>query len=242
MQKNLMMKSIKNLHGMRLEASDGGIGHVKDFYFDDQSWVIRYVVADTGIWLPGRKVLISPLAFGSLHQNGNAVLVNLTRKQIEESPAIETHKPISRQYEEEFYQYFGWPHYWQGGELWGMNSFPIVELPANSSHDQPPAKSGPQIALADAHLRSTTAVNGYHLRAGEATIGHVCDFIMDVRSWAICLLVAKTGHRLTGNEVEIPTNKVDRISYDDSTIHLNLTKEDVEQSPKHLATPVGAAD
>ena len=56
-----MLRSIKQLHGAKLGASDGEIGHVKDFYFDDQNWAVRYVVADTGSWLPGRQVLISPM-------------------------------------------------------------------------------------------------------------------------------------------------------------------------------------
>ena len=78
-----MLRSIKQLYGDKLGASDGEIGHVKDFYFDDQNWAVRYVVADTGSWLPGRLVLISPHAFGNLDQTGNVLRVNLTRKQIE---------------------------------------------------------------------------------------------------------------------------------------------------------------
>ena len=76
---------------------------MKDFYFDDQSWAVRYVVADTGSWLSGRQVLLSPHSFGNFHQAGKILTVNLTRKQIESSPVIESHKPVSRQYEEEYY-------------------------------------------------------------------------------------------------------------------------------------------
>ena len=139
-----MLRSIKQLYGDKLGASDGEIGHVKDFYFDDQNWAVRYVVADTGSWLPGRQVLISPHAFGSLHQAGKVLLVNLTRKQIEDSPSIESHKPVSRQYEEEYYRYYGWPYYWEGDGLWGMSGFPILELPPNPLPGDPATASGPQ--------------------------------------------------------------------------------------------------
>ncbi|MEP6673163.1 MAG: PRC-barrel domain-containing protein, partial [Chthoniobacter sp.] len=116
-----MLRSLKHLYGKLLGASDGEVGSVKDFYFDDQRWAVRYVVADTGSWLPGRLVLISPHAFGNFcQQGGDSLLVSLTRKQIEESPAIEAHKPVSRQYEEEYYRYYGWPTYWGGGAMWGM--------------------------------------------------------------------------------------------------------------------------
>ena len=90
-----MLRSIKQLYRETLRASDGDIGHVKDFYFDDTNWAVRYVVADTGSWLSGRQVLLAPHAFGNLYQDGKVLLVNLTRKQIENSPSIETHKPVS---------------------------------------------------------------------------------------------------------------------------------------------------
>jgi hypothetical protein len=237
-----MLRSVKQLYGSKLGASDGEIGHVKDFYFDDQNWAVRYVVADTGSWLAGRKVLISPHAFGSLDQAGKLLAVNLTRKQIEDSPSIESYKPVSRQYEEEYYRYYGWPFYWRGDGLWGLSGFPILELPANPLPSEPATASGPQPERADAHLRSTQAVNGYHLRACDGMIGHICDFMMDAQSWAIHQLIIKTGHRFSGKEVQIPTRMVDRISYPDSTVFVNLTTEAVQQSPAHHLAPVGAAD
>jgi hypothetical protein len=238
-----MLQSIKHLYGSKLGAADGDIGHVKDFYFDDLNWAIRYVVADTGTWLPGRRVLLSPHAFGSLHQDGKVLCANLTRKQIEDSPSIEAHKPVSRQYEEEYYRYYGWPYYWQGGALWGMSGFPILELPAEplpgesaTASDWHPGEG------ADAHLRSTQAVNGYHVEASDGTIGHVCDSMVDDKSWAIRQLVIKAGHRLSGKEVQILTSTVDRISYDESTVFVNLTTEAIEQnSTRHLVSDSAGA-
>ena len=235
-----MLRIVKELYGAKLGASDGEIGHVKDFYFDDQNWAVRYVVADTGSWLAGRKVLISPHAFGSLHQAGKLLLVNLTRKQIEASPSIESHKPVSRQYEEEYYRYYGWPYYWQGNGLWGMSGFPILELPPPPLPANPATASRPQPESADAHLRSAQAVAGYHLEAKDGIVGHVCDFMMDAQSWAIRKLVIKTGHRFSGKEVQIPTSLVAQISYEKSTVSVKLTSEAVQQSPAHHSAPVGA--
>ncbi len=155
--------------------------------------------------------------------------VNLTRKQIEDSPSIESHKPVSRQFEEQYHRYYGWPYYWQGDALWGMSGVPMLELPPIPAA----SATSPKPKQPDAHLRSTQAVNGYHLQASDGMIGHVCDFMMDDESWGIGQLVVKTGHRLSGKEVQIPAIKVDRISYEDSTVFVNLTREDVEQSPAH---------
>lgn len=222
-----MLQSIKQLYGNKLGASDGEIGHVKDFYFDDQNWAIRYVVADTGSWLPGRQVLLSPYSLGRLDQPERILRVNLTRNQIENSPPIESHKPVSRQIEEEYHRYYGWPFYWRGDGLWGLSGFPILELPPSES---PPA-FGPQPERADAHLRSTQAVCGYQLETKDGVIGHVCDFMMDAASWAIGQLVVRTGHRLSGKEVLIETKHVERISYDESKVFADLTGDAVERSP-----------
>jgi hypothetical protein len=201
---------------------------------------VRYVVADTGHWLSGRQVLLSPHAFGSIYSAGNAMRVKLTRKQIEDSPAIETHKPVSRQYEEEYHRYYGWPYYWEGDGLWGgMRDFPILELPPKFASNEPPAATGPKPERADAHLRSTQAVTGYHLQATDGIVGHVCDFMMDDKSWAINQLVVKIGHRFTGKEVQLPISAVDRISYSESTVFVKLAKEAVEKSPEHRLVPNG---
>jgi hypothetical protein len=237
-----MLRSIKQLYGSHLGASDGEIGHVKDFYFDNRTWAVRYVIADTGKWLPGREVLLSPHAFSSSQAAGKTVLVNLTRKQIENSPSMETHKPVSRQYEEEYHRYYGWPYYWEGDRLWGgMRDFPILELPPEFSPGEHEALVGPKLKSADADLRSTQAVCGYHLQATDGIVGHVCDFLMDDKSWAINQLVVKTGHRFTGKEVQIPVSQVERISYKESTVYVKLSKEAVEKSPEHRLIPNGTA-
>lgn len=237
-----MLRSIKQLYGTKLGAADGDIGHVKDFYFDDQNWAVRYVVADTGAWLPGRKVLLSPQAFCGLDHGGKRLDVKLTRTQIENCPPIDSHKPLSRQYEEDYYRYYGWPYYWQGSGLWGMSGFPILELPAAPLGDESTPPVVPEPEHADAHLRSTQAVNGYHLQANDGIIGHVCDFMMDDQSWAIRELAIKTGHRLSGQEVRIPVSRIVRFSYDESTLFVDGTGHDIEQSPRHEVAPVGAVD
>ena len=119
-----MILNTKTIIGHKLSAIDGDIGHVRDFYIDDKTWAVRYVVAETGTWLTGRKVLLSPYAFVRFFDTVGKVLpVNLTRQQIENSPSIELHRPVSRQFEENYYRYYGWPAYWQGEQMWGMTQY-----------------------------------------------------------------------------------------------------------------------
>jgi sporulation protein YlmC with PRC-barrel domain len=217
-----MLRSLRQLYGKKLGASDGDIGHVRDFYFNDQQWAIRYVVADTGSWLSGRLVLISPHAFENLPQDGDCLFVNLTRQQIENSPAIESHKPVSRQYDEEYYR---------AVDTWGVDGFP--EAPP------PPHLTPSEHASDDLHLQSTQALSGYPIQTSEGAIGHVIDFIIDDKSWAICHLVVETGHWYSHKEIVISPKNIDRISYEESKVFVNVTKEAILEAPQYHVSPLG---
>jgi hypothetical protein len=233
-----MSQSINNFYGKRLSARDGDVGHVKDFYFDDHTWAVRYVVADTGSWLAGRLVLLSPHAFGRFHKDDECLPANLTRSQIENGPAIESHLPVSRQYEEEYYRYYGWPVYWTGDHLWGMGGFPAVVPP-------PVQSQTPRMSLekpGKAQLRSSRAVTGYHIQTPDGMIGEVTDFLLETRSWAIREIVVEAGHWYSGKEIRIPTDKVDRISFEDSSVFVSLTKEDIQRTGENeVAHAAGAS-
>jgi len=238
-----MLQSIKHLYGHDLVASDGEIGQVKDFYFDENDWTIRYLVADADSWLPGRQVLISPHSLGRRDSAGKILHVNLTRKQIEKSPSIEPYKPVSRKYEEEFYQYYGWPSYWHGGGLWGMIDFPDSELRENpASLSKSAAANGTQSGPVDAHLRATRAA-GSQIRGGTDWMrGDLCDYMIDPRSWAIRQVVIKTGRRLSCKEIGIPTDKVEQIAWDKSTMYVSLIKKTTEPISTLCPAAVGATD
>ena len=121
-----MLNKATTLKGHTLHSLDGEIGSVREFYFDDHHWTIRYLVADTGNWLTGRKVLISPYALVTVNREDRYIEIDLTKKQIEDSPALSNDKPVSRQFEETYYGYYGWPMYWGGSYTWGADSYPNV--------------------------------------------------------------------------------------------------------------------
>jgi uncharacterized protein YrrD len=217
-----MLLNTNELYGHKLTASDGEIGHLKDFYFDDQRWALRYLVVDTGTWLTNRLVLISPHAFGELDRENNQLHVNLTRAQIEKAPSADTHRPVSRQYETDYYAYYGWPTYWSGDLMWGMAGFPIVTPPAEGAslhhgHNQ----------RDELHLRSTTEVKGYDIQATTGSIGSVTSFMVDDKSWAISKLVVETGHWYSGKEILISPSKIKRISYAEAKVFVKLSKADI---------------
>jgi hypothetical protein len=228
-----MIRSIKKLLGHPLGAADGHIGHIKDFYFDDALWVVRYLVADTGTWITGRLVLISPLALSGFDPTEKVLRVNLTRRQIEKSPSTEAHKPISRQYEQEYYQYYNWPFYWQGGSLWGMSDFPTIP----SMPITPPAATA---ALAhtspeDAHLNNVNAVVGYSAQATDKDVGSAVDFLVDDRTWTVTGIVIDSGHWLPGRKTVVTPAQVERISWNESKVFLKMTSAALERAPAYEA-------
>jgi hypothetical protein len=226
-----MLRSVKKLFEDKLGASDGEIGRVNDFYFDDQNWAVRYLVADTGSWMPGRLVLISPHAFGNVYQGGNILLVNLTRQQLENSPPIESHKPVSRQYEELYYRYYGWPFYWRGDRLWGLSAFPIASVPTGRSPGNQSTAKAEKQESDDPHLRSTKAIIGHQIQASDELVGHVTDFVVDDENWVIQHVVVDTRGWLSGKRVMISPSQIKCISWDESKLYLDLTKEVVLGSP-----------
>ncbi len=236
-----MLQNIKHLHGAKLAATDGEIGHVKDFYFDDKTWAIRYLVIDTGSWLLGREILITPHAFKAHPFSGGdadvkSLSVNLTRKQIEESPAIDTHRPVSRQYEAEYYRYYGWTGYWEDSAL-GSGGILFVPPPPppearlHHGHNQ----------RDDIHLRSTKAVTGYNIEATDGQIGAVRSFMVDGKSWTIRELVVETGHWYAGKTIFLLTESIDRISYSDSAVFVKLAKNDLLRTTKDQVAHAAAA-
>jgi hypothetical protein len=224
-----MSHHLKNFYGKSLGALDGEIGHVKDFYFDDQTWDMRYLVADTGTWLTGRLVLLSRHAFGRFHHDGAGLPVNLTRKQIEDSPSIESHRPISRQYEAEYFRYYGLPVYWMGDGCGGLGGSPGVvpvlsdEARAHHGHNQ----------RDDAHLQSAQAIIGYRVQGVDGPAGQVTGMTVDDKTWAILGLTVETGHWYHGKEILLPPAQIERISYEESTVFVRLTKADLDQTWDH---------
>jgi sporulation protein YlmC with PRC-barrel domain len=153
---------------------------------------------------------------------------------------FDSHKPVSRQYEDDYYRYYGWPNYWQGDGLWGMSAFPNLDpLTAEKSHqtNYPVPLRHPNVPIP--HLRSTQALNGYHIQTDEGAIGHVIDFIVDHETWAICHLVVETGHWFSGKEIVISPKEVVRISYDESKVFVSVTKESHPESAGIPCAPVG---
>ena len=222
-----MLSKVKTLKGYKLNGLDGEIGKVKEFYFDDLHWTIRYLVANTGNWLTGRRVLISPYALIAIFGEKQCIDINLTKKQIENSPPLNSDEPVSRQFEENYYGYYGWPMYWGGPYSWGSNSYIVHDR--EKWKEIAPGKK----ASWDLHLRSTHAVCGYAIQALDGDIGHVEDFILDDETWAIRYIIINTGTWWPGKKVLVSPLWIERVSWADSKVFINLSRQTIKESPEY---------
>jgi hypothetical protein len=228
-----MLRSVRKMKNLALGARDGRIGHVEEFYFDDTHWTIRYLVAQAGNWLTGRMVLLSPHILSTPDEKHKILPVSLTREQVRNSPSPETDRPVSRQFEEDYYKYFGWPYYWAGPYLWGPSPFPVLPSSPLEGAVLPNERKGPEPAKGDPHLRSTDEVMGYHVHAQNGEIGHVEDFLYDDKDWAIRYLVVDTRNWWPGKRVLIPPSWIGEIRWEDRMVDADVTREDIRQAPAY---------
>ncbi|MBN1360452.1 MAG: hypothetical protein JW993_07665 [Sedimentisphaerales bacterium] len=219
-----MLRSLKGLSDFSIGATDEEIGKVHSFLFDSKTWVIRYLVADTGRWLPGRKVLIAVSALGQPNWEGRVFPVSLTKEQVKKAPGIDTDKPVSRQREIELHQYYSWAPYWAG---YGV---PLGGTPVSPPVDPEEAK---EAAKGDPSLRSTREVKGYYIHAADGQIGHVEDFIAGDEDWVIRYLVVDTRNWLPGRSVLVSPQWVRQVSWDRQEVVVDAAKETVKNCPTY---------
>lgn len=226
-----MLRSIKDMEHCAIAATDGQIGHVRDFYFDDETWAIRYLVVETGDSTPHRKVLISPIAVNAPNWAEKVIPVAITRAQVARSPDIDTDKPVSRQQEAGYLGYYGYGYYWGGGGLWGGGLYPDMLLggqqltpsrAAEHQHDDP-------------HLRSANAVMRYYVHATDGDIGHVEGMLVDERTWAIRFIVVNTSNWYLGHKVLIAPEWIQDVFWAESKVNVTITRQAVKDAPAYDA-------
>ncbi|WP_420475350.1 PRC-barrel domain-containing protein [Noviherbaspirillum sp. ST9] len=230
-----MLHSANALRGFAIAATDGELGSVRDVYFDDAEWVIRYLVVNTGGWPNGYDVLLSPMSVLAEEWDRRALRVNLTMQQIRNSPSIDTAKPVERQHEEEFNTYYGFPYYWAGPHR-GSAVYPgVIEKKPLEPSDVLAIRKRleEERAHSDPHLRSCSEVVGYHIHATDKQIGHVEDFLFDRVDWSIQLMAVDTRKWLLGKHVLVSPHQIERVSWEDRTVFVNVSKDQIEHSPEY---------
>jgi hypothetical protein len=240
-----MLRNASEVDGYAIAASDGHLGTVSDFLFDDVSWLIRWLVVDTGNWLSGRKVLLPAFALGHIDPERREFSVRLTRQQVKDSPDIDTKRSVSRQMEANIYDYYGWSPYWSTGLYmggygygygYGYGGGAMGPLSSRESMRRDEDIAASQRSDDDPHLRSIEAITGYHIHASDGEIGHVDDFLVEDADWSIHYIVVDTKNWWPGKKVLISPRSVREIDWTGSLVNLNVDRQSVKDSPGYDAS------
>jgi sporulation protein YlmC with PRC-barrel domain len=234
-----MLWNASAINGYAVAANDGRLGAVSDFLFDDASWLVRWLVVDTGKWLSGRKVLLPPPVLGQPNPAAREFAVGLSMQQVKDSPGIDTERPVSRQLENNIYDYYGWQPYWgsgllMGGYDYGDGARTVSPVPESRLLAEDIAAA--QRSNDDPHLRSIEAVAGYHIHASDGEIGHVADFLVDDADWRIRYLVVDTQNWWPGKKVLISPKSTQEIDWTDNLVNLRVDRQKVKGSPAYEAS------
>lgn len=236
--------SISLLDQFTIGAADGDIGQVLDVYFDDRQWTVRYFVVKTGEWLSGREVLISPAQIRHADTTRGILDASLTREQVQGSPPVDAKKPVSRQAEADYARYYGVAPYWSGPHRWGPVPYPGLAPPSGRAPAVGPSTPGDDLRAGerseqDPNLRSAQEVQGYGIEARDGSIGHVKDFLVDERAWAIRWMVVATRNWWPGKHVLISPQWIRRVSWDASAVFVDLQRGEIQGAPEYdPTTPV----
>lgn len=214
-------RKLGQLVGYGLQARDGEIGSLEEIFFDDDQWTVRYFVVRTGGWLLGRRVLVVPSVVTSVDEENKRLNVELTRGQVEACPRVDTQLPISRQYELQYYQYYGWEPYWAGDPL--LAPRPHTEKVERRAGRKPE----------HSHLRSSKEVTGYRIHARDGDIGHVVDFIVEEPEWTVRYLEVDTRNWLPGKRVLIGTPWISHVEWQNGLVNVDLLREAIQTAPPY---------
>lgn len=239
-----MLRNTHDLENYSIKSTDGEIGQVKDFYLDDHTWVVRYLVVETGYWFASKKVLLSPVSIHHPNWADRTLSVSITREQVKNSPDVDTDQPISRQNEEQYIGYYGYGNYWVGTGLWGVGMYPSgmvagyvgdgidrVEHEREREVDRHRSQTLARYQNDDPHLRSCKAVIGYHIKASDGEIGHVAGYLVDEKTWAVRYLVVDTSNWWMGHKVLIAPEWISGVQWSDKTVSVDLPREAVKAAP-----------
>lgn len=227
-----MLKNINELNGTQIFAIDGEIGALRDVYFDDHDWTIRYLLAATGNYFVGRDVLLSPLAVLPAGLPRDRIEVSVTRRQADGSPSVDIDTPVATQRERSYYDYYGYPYYWIGSYFWvQLHSVPL----ANAQQESVDAAPAQCWEADEPHSRSAAKIIGCRMQAADREIGSVESMVIDDSTWEIRYFVVEAKPEMRARKVLIAPSWIERGNWNHARAHLDLSREAIESSPEYDA-------
>ena len=220
------LHKLGDLTGYSLQARDGEIGRLRQVYFDDHEWLVRYFIVHTGSWLLGQDVLIAPRAVIAVDNENKSLTVELTREQVKNAPPVDTQLPVSRYYEQAYYRYYGWEPYWGSDTL--LSAEPYLPPPEDAAPGEPE----------NPHLHGSGEVEGYLIHARDGEFGHVRDFILEEPGWAVRYLEVDTRNWLPGKKLLVAPAWIQEVDWTDQEVQVDLPRATIQTAPEYDSSTV----
>ena len=237
-----MLQSVKKLKGYSIQATDGEIGRIDELFFEEDTWIVRYLVVDVGNWLSSQRVLLIPDAVQHINAEAGTISVSLTKDQVENSPDVDTAQPISREKELKLHEHYSWEPYWTLPYPAALGTYPARPaavgpvLPierGKALESEPEPVERVEESDVNSYLRSSDEVIGYNIQSTDDGIGHVEDFIMDTQHWIIRYMIIDTRNWLPGKKVLISPAWISGIRWETSEVYVDLTRDQIKNSPEY---------
>lgn len=223
-----MLRQFRTLQGCTVVAPDGDVGTVREFYFEDDGWTVRYLVIAIPGWMRERRILIMPNVLDEVDAQGGTIAIKFTKQQARMSLPLDSEKPAGRQHEKQLHQYDDSDPY---QAIKGMAAYTRVLTPDSDSDAGAAAKNQ---AKMDRHLLSSNElVTNYTLHAQDTDIGVVEDFILDDEKWTVRYLVVRTRVWFSDKQVLLPFEWIERISLESENIFVNLPSSVIQNAPRY---------
>lgn len=215
---------LTELRNYKLYSTDGDVGLLEDVYFDDSTWTTRYLVVNAGGWPTEKRVLVSTVAVGDIDGEKGEIAIELSRRQIKDSPPLDREKPVSRQYEADYFRFYGWPPYWETATISpALSAFEDDTPPANEERRR----------LEDSHLRCSREVAGYCIMVEDGEVGHVADFVIDGKNSKICYLEIDARNWWSGKHILLNPAWIAAIDWHARNVAVDLRGEDIRAAPAY---------
>ena len=227
-----MLLRASRLDGLSIQARDGQIGSVSDVWFEDDTWRVRWLVVDTGSWLTGREVLLPTSHLGPLDVGASAVPVDLTKRDVEESPGSGTDLPVSRQMETSIYSHYGWAPYWPVGAA-GAYVPPLAFTAPPPVSPEFPGRTDAERDAGDPHLRSASEVIGYYIQGRDDEMGHLYELLLDGHDWVVRYLIVDTGNWWPGKKVLLAPDWIEGIVWAEHIVRVGRTRQQIKEAPDY---------
>lgn len=234
-----MLRSVADLEGFVVAASDGEAGHIADVLFDDRDAAIIALAADIGSLLTGRTVLIEPTAVERVDVDKRRCFVKLDRHALKHCPDIDDDPPVHRRRERRaMLTALSLPG--RTGALW-------------PSLGSPPPLGQPEIGLAmdagrqqlidaidterreDCHLRSCREIIGYDAVAKDGTaVGRIGDVLLglDLRHLQDLVVSIERAEEEPPVAVLLPVATADAYSWAGRIVRFTMSDEEIRAAPR----------